>query len=225
MEPRPMLLDRRRFLKGAAFAGTAAALAACSPGGGSSTFTFAPPPSSPPSPVPSVTSPNPTPDSTATVLVKDVVEFELRGPYKWNGGSVTLRLHEGRLDGEPIYFVRTDASDEAFAKEVGLVFVPVLQLATQKEGGVGRIFLFGDDAAAGQLPVVSTGPGKDDSTPLFRVNRVTFTVLYPNTGTYTSATDGLATTDRTASNFNASKQYSRCTPTTTQSNSGNDIAF
>ncbi len=175
MEPRPLLLDRRRFLKGAAFAGTAAALAACSPSGGGPTFTFAPPPSSPPPPVPRVTSPNPTPDSAATVLVKDVVEFELRGPYKWNGGSVTLRLHEGRLDGEPIYFVRTDASDEAFAKEVGLVFVPVLQLATQKEGGVGRIFLFGDDAAAGQLPVVSTGPGKDDFTPLYKVNRVTFT--------------------------------------------------
>jgi hypothetical protein len=108
------------------------------------------------------------------VLVKDVVEFELHGPYKWNGGSVTMRLHEGRLDGDPIYFVRTDASDEAFAKEVGLVFVPVLRLASQKKGGAGRIFLFGDDAAAGQLPVLSTGPGKDDFTPLYRVNHVTF---------------------------------------------------
>jgi hypothetical protein len=109
------------------------------------------------------------------VLVKDVVEFELRGPYIWNGGSVTMRLHEGRLDGEPIYFVRTDASDEAFAKDVGLVFVPVLGLAREKEGGAGRIFLFGDDAAEGQLPVLSTGPGKDDFTPLYTVNRVSFT--------------------------------------------------
>lgn len=51
MDYRPVLLDRRRFLKGAAFAGTAAALAACSPSGGGATFTFAPasaPPASPP---------------------------------------------------------------------------------------------------------------------------------------------------------------------------------
>jgi hypothetical protein len=174
MEPTPLLLDRRLFLKGAAVAGTAAALGACAPSGGA-TLPPAPPASSPPSPVPSVTSPNPTPDSAATVLVKDVVEFELRGPYTWNGGSVTLRLHEGRLDGEPIYFVRTDSSDEAFAEEEGLVFVPVLTLASQKKGGVGRIFLFGDDAADGQLPVLSTGPGTDDFTPLYKVNRVTFT--------------------------------------------------
>jgi len=175
MEPRLMVLDRRRFLKGAAFAGTAAALAACAPSGGRATLTSPPPASSPPSPVPSVTSPNPTPDSAATVLVKDVVEFELRGPYKWNGGSVTLRLHEGRLDGEPIYFVRTDSSDETFANDEGLVFVPILTLASQKEGGVGRIFLFGDDAAEGQVPVLSTGPGRDDFTPLYKVNCVTFT--------------------------------------------------
>ena len=133
MDPMPLLLDRRRFLKGAAFAGTAAALAACTPSGGRPTFTVAPA-SAPPSPAASVTSPNPTPDGAATVLVKDVVEFELRGPYEWNGGSVTMRLHEGRLDGEPIYFVRTDSSDEAFAKEEGLVFVPILQVAAQKVG-------------------------------------------------------------------------------------------
>jgi hypothetical protein len=173
MEPTPILLDRRRFLKVAAFGGTAAALAACSPGGAGPTL--APPSPGPPSPLPSVTSPNPTPDSAATVLVKDVVEFDLRGPFEWNGGSVTMRLHEGRLDGEPIYFVRTDTSDEAFASEEGLVFVPVLKLASQKQGGVGRIFLFGADAAEGQLPVLSTGPGKDDFTPLYVVNRVAFT--------------------------------------------------
>jgi hypothetical protein len=172
MEPTPIFLDRRRFLKGAAFAGTAAALAACSPGGAGPTLRPASP--GPSSLLPSVTSPNPTADSAATVLVKDVVEFELRGPYAWNGGSVTMRLHEGRLGGEPIYFVRTDSSDEAFAKDEGLVFVPVLKLATQKEGGVGRIFLFGNDAAEGQFPVLSTGPGKDDFTPLYNVNRVTF---------------------------------------------------
>jgi hypothetical protein len=183
MEPSAVLIDRRRFLRLAAFAGTAAALAACTPASETGGATTAPaslpptaslPPPAAPTPVPSVVSPIPTPDSAATILVKDVVEFELRGPYEWNGGSVTMLLHEGRLDGEPIYFVRTDTSDEAFANEVGLVWVPLLRLAFEKEGGAGRIFLFGDDAADGQLPVLSTGPGLDDFTPLYRVNRVSF---------------------------------------------------
>jgi len=177
VEPRT-LLNRRHFLQGAAFAGTAAVLAACNPRGAGASFTFAPPDSpvatSPLSPAPTVTSPNPTPNGAASVLVKDVVDYQLRGPYKWNGGSVTMRLHEGRLDGKPIYFVRTDASDAAFAREVRLVFVPILRLAAQKQGGAGRIFLFGNDAAAGQLPIMSTGPGKADFTPLYRVNRVAF---------------------------------------------------
>jgi hypothetical protein len=169
-------LTRRRFLQFAALAGGSAALAACS--GQGSQGPASPPESTPAgaaSPSATVTSPNPTADSAATVLVEDVVEFELRGPFEWNGGSVTMRLHEGWLDGEPIYFVRTDASDEAFAKEVGLVFVPLLRLALDREGAVGRIFLFGDDAGDGQVPVLSTGPGRDDFTPLYRVHRVIFT--------------------------------------------------
>jgi hypothetical protein len=93
-----------------------------------------------------VTSPNPTPDGAATVLVKDVVEFELSGPYEWNGGSVTMRLHEGRLDGEPIYFVRTDASDEAFASED-----QVSVLST----GPGRDDLKGTPDAGGQDFIVN----------------------------------------------------------------------
>jgi hypothetical protein len=178
MDPLTVVLDRRRFLQGSLLGGTAVALAACGP---SASGTVAPPPSpsaaAVPSatPAPSVTSPSPTPDSAATVLVKDVVEFELRGPYTWNGGSVTMVLHEGRLDGAPIHFVRTDASDEAFAAEVGLVWVPVLRLALEREGGTGRIFLFADDAPDTALPILSTGPGRDDFTPLYRVHRVRFT--------------------------------------------------
>jgi hypothetical protein len=172
MAATPGLLDRRRFLQGAAFAGTAAALAACTPAGSTATTPPAGTPATSPTPAPSVTSPNPTPDEAATVLVRDVVEFELSGPYAWNGGSVTMRLHEGRLDGEPIHFVRTDASDRAFADEVGLVWVQVLRLALDRPAGTGRIFLFDDGAAAGRLPVLSTGPGRDDFTPLFRVHRV-----------------------------------------------------
>lgn len=173
-------LTRRRFFQLAAIAGGSAALAACGGNRGASPVAPATPgatgPASPvPRPLPSVTSPNPTPDSAATVLVRDVLDFELRGPFEWNGGSVTMRLHEGRLDDEPIYFVRTDTSDEAFAEEVGLVLVPLLRLALEEDGAVGRLFLFDDAAADGQLPVLSTGPGRDDFTPLYQVHRITFT--------------------------------------------------
>lgn len=169
-------ISRRRFLQATGLTGGAAVLAACGPSGGGGTTaapSVAPPIVPSPSPVASVTSPSPTPDGAATVLVKDVVEFELRGPYTWNGGSVTMRLHEGRLDGEPIHYVRTDTSDEAFAEQEGLVFVPILRLALDKEDAVGRLFLF-DGGADGQVAVLSTGPGRDDFTPLYRIVRATF---------------------------------------------------
>lgn len=168
-------ISRRRFLQATGLAGGAAVLAACTPSGSGTTSAPSTPSSAPvsPSAAPSVTSPNPTPDSAATVLVRDVVEYELRGPYTWNGGSVTMRLHEGRLDGEPIYFVRTDTSDQTFAEQEGLVWVPVLRLALEGDGRVGRLFLF-ENGAEGQLPVLSTGPGRDDFTPLYRIVRVTF---------------------------------------------------
>lgn len=199
MRPLPGLLDRRRFLQGTAFAGTAAFVAACGARStGSATPTAA---AESPAPAPSVTSPNPAPDGAATVLVDDVVDFELRGPYDWNGGSVSMRLHEGRLDAEPIYFVRTDTSDEAFAQEIGLVWVPVLGLALGKPGAVGRIFLFGDDAADGQLPVLSTGPGRDDFTPLYRVNRASViggpTVLDSAAAVDAAVADGMVEVEET----------------------------
>lgn len=120
-----------------------------------------------------VTSPSPTPDSAATVLVRDVLDYRLRGDFAWNGGWVTFRLHEGRVDGEPIWFIRTDSSDRTFADEHGLVFVPLLAAARSVGGGTGRIWLF-DDGAAGQVPVLSTGPGRDDFTPLYEVANVRF---------------------------------------------------
>ena len=115
-----------------------------------------------------VTSPNPTPDSQATVLVDDVLDFRLRGDFAWNGGWVQFRLHEGRLDGDPIWFIRTDASDQTFAADEGLVFVPLLALARSVEGGTGRIYLFDDGTPA----VLSTGPGREDFTPLYEVINV-----------------------------------------------------
>jgi hypothetical protein len=115
-----------------------------------------------------VTSPNPTPDGQATVLVDDVLDFRLRGDFAWNGGWVQFRLHEGRLDGESIWFIRTDASDQTFASDEGLVFVPLLALARSVEGGTGVIYVFDD----GRPSVLSTGPGRDDFTPLYEVVNV-----------------------------------------------------
>ncbi len=164
-------LSRRRFMRDALLVSGGLVIAACTPLGAIPTPTTRPPAS--PRGTPTVTSPRPTPDSEATVLVRDVIDFELRGPFAWNGGSVTMRLHEGRLDGEPIYYVRTDASDPAFAEQEGLVFVPLLGLASGREGALGDIYLFEGDAD-GQVVVLSTGPGRDDFTPLYRVVHARF---------------------------------------------------
>ena len=164
-------LSRRRFVRQTLLVGGGLVVAACTPLGVLPTPTARQSPTS--GGTPSVTSPHPTPDSAATVLVRDVLDFELRGPFAWNGGSVTMRLHEGRIDGEPIYFVRTDASDPAFADQEGLVFVPLLGLAHSREGALGEIYLF-ETGASGQVAVLSTGPGRDDFTPLYRVVQVGF---------------------------------------------------
>ncbi|CAN5570666.1 hypothetical protein BH24CHL9_BH24CHL9_04910 [soil metagenome] len=120
-----------------------------------------------------VTSPDPAPDSAASVLVGDVLDFRLRGDFAWNGGWVTFRLHEGRIDGEPVWFIRTDASERSFAEQEGLVFVPLLAASLADPVGTGLIYLF-DAGASGQLPVLSTVPGHDDFTPLYRVAHVSF---------------------------------------------------
>jgi hypothetical protein len=110
----------------------------------------------------------------AKKLVGDVVDFRLvneRG-WKWPGGWVTLRLHAGLFNGGRVYFVRTDASDRAFAEREKLVFAPKLSGATR--GTLhGEIYLV-EKGVDGQPAVVSTAPGQPDFTPLLRVNRVTW---------------------------------------------------
>lgn len=118
-----------------------------------------------------ITSPTPTSDSAATKLVADVLDFELRGPFEWNGGSVTMRLHEALIDGDHAYFVRTDTSDAAFAEAEGLVFVPLLGAAGSLDGGTSDLYLF-DEGAPEQLPVLSSVPGMEAFTPLSQVTRV-----------------------------------------------------
>ncbi|HUF52980.1 MAG TPA: hypothetical protein VMR52_04300 [Dehalococcoidia bacterium] len=108
----------------------------------------------------------------ATVLVGDVVDFRLLNEegWTWPGGWVTMRLHAAAFNGQPVYFVRTDSSDEAFAGTEKLVYVPKLAGAIDA-GKHGEIYLV-EGGVADQLPVVSTAPDQLDFTPLLRVNRV-----------------------------------------------------
>lgn len=131
--------SRREFLRAAAGAGV---FAACAPA-----FTRGPG---------QVVSPTPMSEREARRLVGDVLDFKLRGPFKWNGGSVTMRLHPAFFDGEKAFFVRTDASDPEFARREALVYL--------FEGG-----------APEQVPVLSTIPGRPDFTSLYLVHRVRVT--------------------------------------------------
>lgn len=105
--------------------------------------------------------------------VADVLRFSTR-PQGWKGrfGFVTFRLHPVSFDGEHAYHIRTDASDAAFARRVGLVHVPKLREAL-KAGLTADYFVF-TNGRSGQLPVVSTIPGESDYTPVFLLSRVTF---------------------------------------------------
>lgn len=182
-------MSRRGVLRAAAAVGGTAILAAC--GGAKATETPKPaptvaPPAATAAPAATtnaagaskvattVTSPNPTPNSAATKLVGDVIEFNLRGPFKWNGGSVTMKLNAAFFGGEKAYFVRTDASDTDYAKKEGLVYVPLIGNALKaKQKAVAEIYYF-TGGAQGQLPVLSAVPGVADFTSLFQVHRVTF---------------------------------------------------
>lgn len=65
------------------------------------------------------------PPADGEAIVGDVLDFALTSD-EWEGafGFVSMRLHEGVVDGESVWFVRTDASDETFARREKLVFAP-----------------------------------------------------------------------------------------------------
>ncbi|MDX1662706.1 MAG: hypothetical protein R3272_02865 [Candidatus Promineifilaceae bacterium] len=102
------------------------------------------------------------------IIVGDVEDFALTSD-EWAGafGFVTFRLNEGRVDGEPVYFIRTDTSERAFADENGLVYVPLLNAAARGDF-VNRLYLFDDE----RLPVLATSPADEDFISLFRIVRV-----------------------------------------------------
>lgn len=158
-------IGRRAFMhKGARFAlfglSAPALLHACSSGSDTETNP----------PAAARTSPAATTGAVeGTPIVGDVIDFALTSE-DWAGafGFVTFRLHKAFADGNEVYFVRTDASDEDLASSEKLVFAP--KLASLAAAGLsGEAYLFeGDD----NLVVLSSEPGRDDYTPAWRVNRV-----------------------------------------------------
>lgn len=158
-------VGRREFMhKGARFAlfglSAPALLQACSSGTDTDTNPPAAAPSSPAATTGAV---------EGTPIVGDVIDFALTSK-DWAGafGLVTFRLHRAFVDGNEVYFVRTDTSDEDLARSEKLVFAPKLG-GLAKAGLSGEAYLFeGDD----KLIVLSSEPGRDDYTPAWRVNRV-----------------------------------------------------
>lgn len=114
----------------------------------------------------------PSPD--VELLCGDVTGFTLKS-NAWEGafGSVTFAMHRAFYNGDNAYYIRTDASDEAFAMENKLVFVPLLAAATAAEGATGQLYTF-ENGVDEQLPVVSTVPNQDDYSSAWNIHRVTF---------------------------------------------------
>jgi hypothetical protein len=107
-------------------------------------------------------------------IVGDVLDFALTSD-EWEGafGFVTIRLHEAAVDGRPIFFIRTDTSDQAFAGEEGLVFAPRLAVLAD-ERGAGSWYEF-ENGTSKQPIVLSTEPGRDDYAPTWRAFRARWT--------------------------------------------------
>lgn len=114
----------------------------------------------------------PTPESgEARAIVGDVIDFELTSD-EWEGdfGFVTMRLHRGVVDGEEVFYIRTDASDQAFARREKLVWVPKIAGLVAANATADIYFISG--GVDGQATVLSSQPGRDDFTPACRVRNV-----------------------------------------------------
>ncbi len=108
------------------------------------------------------------------LIVGDVVGFALESK-DWEGsfGWVTFRLHQALYNGQSAYYIRTDASDETFALENKLVFVPLLNAALSAEGATSQLYTFAN-GAEGQFPVISHIPSDEGYSPAWQVHVVTF---------------------------------------------------
>lgn len=108
------------------------------------------------------------------LLVGDVVAFALESD-QWAGafGSVTFKMHQALHNGQPAYYIRTDSSDETFARDNKLVYVPLLNAALAAPGSTSQVYTF-ENAADGQFPVLSHIPGDEGFSPAWQVHTVSF---------------------------------------------------
>ncbi|MGH2759770.1 MAG: DUF7482 domain-containing protein, partial [Actinomycetota bacterium] len=106
----------------------------------------------------------------ARVIVGDVLDFALTSD-EWQGafGFVTFRLHKGVVGGNDVYYIRTDASDESFARDEELVWVP--KMAGLNPADATGTWYSISGGVDGQATVLSSEPGRDDYTPAWRVSR------------------------------------------------------
>lgn len=113
-------------------------------------------------------------EDQAEKMVGDVLDFRLTSD-DWEGpfGFAEFRLHNAAFDGNDVYFIRTDASEEQFASEEHLVWVPKLAPLAEDDGLAGTMYLF-SEGADGQGAVVSAEPGIEAYTPVWKINRVTW---------------------------------------------------
>jgi hypothetical protein len=87
----------------------------------------------------------------------------------WPGafGWVSFRLHEAVHEGQPVYYIRTDVSDQVYAREIGLVWMPLL-IAGDDGDFENKIFVFRD----GRPPIMRSIPGQPDFLSLFEIVHV-----------------------------------------------------
>jgi hypothetical protein len=112
-----------------------------------------------------------TATSEGEPIVGDVRDFALSSD-EWEGafGFVSMRLHQGLADGRECWFIRTDSSDESFARGERLVFAPKLE-ALARSGDTGDIYLV-VGGVTGQPALLSAAPGDRGYTPAWRVSRI-----------------------------------------------------
>ena len=109
------------------------------------------------------------------LLCGDVVGFALSSD-EWEGafGWVTFKLHRAHYEGEDVFYIRTDASDQAFAEENKLVHVPLLNAALATESAVSPVYTF-TNGAEHQHEVVGRTPSDGESfSSAWQVHTVTF---------------------------------------------------
>lgn len=183
--------SRREFIRVAGLGATASFLAACGAGGAQRTAATPTPGAPDPTAEPTAEAAAPTAEPTAEqaaaapvseeeaqaaaeVVVGDVMDYVLSSP-EWPGdfGFVVLQLHEAFYNGDMVYHIRTDASDAAYAQEIGLVHVPLLNAALSREEATSPLYMV-ENGVDEQRSVFATVPGMDSFSPALRLHRVTF---------------------------------------------------